>query len=641
MISQQTVQRINDAARIDEVVGGFVNLKKAGSHFKGLCPFHNEKTPSFVVSPAKGIYKCFGCGAAGNSSKFLMEHEHISYPEALRWLANKYNIEIEEDERKEEEFKQEQLKLDSIHIANGFAQRFFTEYLFDSEEGRSHGLTYFKERGFRDDTIKKFQLGFSPGDKKLFVGEALKQGYQKEVLIQAALAKESGTDLISFFRGRVMFPIHNLMGKVIAFGARILVNDPNAPKYVNTAESDVYQKSKILYGAFFAKNAISKTDECFLVEGYTDVISLHQGGIENVVASSGTSLTTDQVKLIRRFTNNITILYDGDAAGQKAALRGIEIILHEGMNVKLVLFPEDQDPDSFMRANGSKVFSDYIKNNSKDFFRFKLESLMKDSGNDPGKRSEIIHQMVESIALIEDPIKRHAYIKDCSEKLGVREEIISTETNKLRRKKYSKENSVSTQDNKILDEQFVVPDSAYQPELLSEFTDDFQERDIVRLLLEFNNLEIEENQTVAQFILSDLETIAIENPVYRKIMDEFRKFLENGEHPVQNYFLNHPDEEISKLSIELLYSQYEVSKNWEKIHDIAITEKSFLFKKDIFSSINRFKLRKVMRYLEINFEKVKNATTEEEQLLYMTIHHELLRKKIELAENAGNTVVVK
>ncbi len=641
MISAQTVLRINEAARIDEVVGGFVNLKKAGSNFKGLCPFHNEKTPSFVVSPAKGIYKCFGCGAAGNSTKFLMEHEKISYPEALRWLADKYNIEIEEDERKEEDFKQEQLKLDSIHIANSFAQKFFTEYLFDREEGQSHGLTYFKERGFRDDTIKKFQLGFSPEDKKLFVDEALRHGYVKDVLLQAALVKEMGNDLVSFFRDRVMFPIHNLMGKVIAFGARILVKDANAPKYVNTAESDVYQKSKILYGAYFAKNSISKADECLLVEGYTDVISLHQGGIENVVASSGTSLTTDQVKLIRRFTNNITILYDGDAAGQKAALRGIEIILHEGMNVKLVLFPEDQDPDSFMRANGSKVFSDYIKENSKDFFRFKLELLMKDSGNDPGKRSEIIHQMVDSIALIEDPIKRHAYIKDCSEKLGVREEIISTQTNKQRRKIYSKENSVGVQDNKILDEQFVVPDATYQPELISELTEDFQERDVVRLLLEFNNEEFDENQTVAQFILHDLAAITFENPVYRRMIDEFRKFIENGEHPLQNHFLNHPDEEINNLAIELLYSQHEVSKNWERIHDITITEKSLVFKKDIYSSINRLKLRKVMRYLEINFERVKNATTEEDLLLYMTMQKDLLEQKKELAENAGNTVVVK
>ncbi len=436
MIPKLTISRIIDAAHIDEVVGEFVALKKRGSSLIGCCPFHNEKTPSFNVSVAKNIYKCFGCGKAGNSITFLMEHQQLSYTEALRYLAKKYNIEVVEEFVSEEKQREDEIKhsqQESILIVNQFAQRFFTDYMLNNEEGRV-GLAYFKERGFSQQTIDKFQLGFSPESGSLLTETGLKQGYQLDILKKAGLTSSKEDSRFDFFRNRAMFPIHNLMGKVIAFGGRIMKKDEKAPKYVNTPESDVYIKSKILYGIFQAKSDIRKKDECLLCEGYTDVISLVQNGIENVVASSGTALTVDQIKLVKRFTNNITLLYDGDSAGVKAALRGTDLILEEGMNVRIVVLPEPEDPDSYIKKVGTTAFEEYVKTHKQDLILFKSSLFAAEAKNDPIKKAELIKDIVSSVAKIPDAIQRSVYVRSCADKFGMSEQLLIIEVNKLRRK---------------------------------------------------------------------------------------------------------------------------------------------------------------------------------------------------------------
>lgn len=437
MIPKHTIDQIFEAAIIEDVVGEFVVLKKRGVNLLGNCPFHNEKTPSFTVSPAKGIYKCFGCGKAGNSINFIMDHEHYTYPEALRYLANKYQIEIEELEETDEQ-KQAANEKESLFIVSNFAASYFQKQLHETQEGKSIGLSYFVERGFREDIIKKFQLGYNPDSWEAFTGEALQQGYKLEFLEKSGLTIVKEEKHFDRFKGRVMFPIHNLSGRVLGFGGRILKTDPKAAKYVNSPESEIYHKSNVLYGIYFAKKDIIAKDNCYLVEGYTDVISLHQAGVENVVASSGTSLTEGQIRLISRFTNNITILYDGDAAGLKASFRGIDMILQEGLNVRVVLFPEGEDPDSFAKNNSSADLTKYITDQAQDFIRFKTSVLLKEVGTDPIKRAELIKDIVASISIIPDQIKRSVYIKECSSLLDIQENALINETNKLLRKNSAK-----------------------------------------------------------------------------------------------------------------------------------------------------------------------------------------------------------
>ncbi|HRS38420.1 MAG TPA: DNA primase, partial [Bacteroidia bacterium] len=438
MIARETIDRILDAVRIDEVVGDFVQLKKRGTNLLGLCPFHNEKTPSFNVNPVRNIYKCFGCGKGGDAVNFVMEHEHYSYPEALRYLAKRYNIEIEETapDPQEAQLRDER---ESLYILNSYAQRVFSEQLFEDEEGRAIGMSYFRERGFTEETIKTFQLGFNRSDWSAFAERAVKEGYKEEYLEKTGLCirKDNGK-LFDRFRGRVMFPIHNLSGRVIGFGGRVLKKDDKTAKYLNSPESEIYHKSKSLYGIYFAKKAIVQLDNCYLVEGYTDVISLHQAGIENVVASSGTSLTSEQIRLIGRYTKNITVLYDGDAAGIKASLRGIDLILEEGLNVKVVLFPDGDDPDSYTRKHGSSSTVDFIEANAKDFVLFKTGLLLDDVKNDPVRKAGLIRDVVETIGHIPDPILRSTYTKQCSALLDIQENILVSELNKIRRNQLKK-----------------------------------------------------------------------------------------------------------------------------------------------------------------------------------------------------------
>ena len=447
MIDQATIDRILDAAQIVDVVSEFVTLKKAGVNYKGLCPFHNEKTPSFVVSPSKGLCKCFSCGKGGNAVHFIMEHEQLNYYEALKWLANKYHIEVKERELSPEE-KQVQNDRESMFVVNEFARDYFQNLLYNHVDGQSIGLAYFRQRGFRDDIIRKFQLGYSLAERDALAKEAKRKGYKEEFLEKTGLCyrRDNDGELRDRFWGRVMFPIHTLSGKVIAFGGRVLKTDGKVAKYVNSPESEIYHKSNELYGIYFAKQAIVRDDRCFLVEGYTDVISMHQAGIENVVASSGTSLTQGQIRLIHRFTNNITVLYDGDGAGIKASIRGIDMLLEEGMNIKVVLLPDGEDPDSFARKHHAADYKKYIDTHEVDFIRFKTGLLMEDVGNDPIKRAGLITDIVRSIAVIPENIVRSVYIRECSQLLQVEEKLLVQEVNKLmRRTKEEREAAVEKQ----------------------------------------------------------------------------------------------------------------------------------------------------------------------------------------------------
>src|ERR1700761_8882013 len=438
MITKPTIDRIMEATDIVEVIGEFVQLKKRGANYVGLSPFANEKTPSFTVSPAKGIFKDFSSGKGGSAVTFLMELEKFTYPEALKWLAKKYGIEIEETQESAEDREAENHR-ESLLIVTGYAAKFFHDTLLDTEEGKNIGLSYFKERGFNSETIKKFELGYSPDQCEAFTGQAIKDSYQEEFLVESGLSvkRDNGT-LYDRYRGRVMFPIHSFTGRVIAFGGRTLKKDKNVPKYVNSPESEIYHKSSVLYGLYFAKKAIREQDNCFLVEGYADVISVFQAGIENVVASSGTSLTVEQVRLIGRLTKNITILYDGDAAGIKASLRGLDITLEEGLNVKVVLFPDGHDPDSYVRSVGTNAFKNHIDKNRKDVILYKTDMLLKDAGTDPIRRAEVIREIVESIAKIPDSIKASVFIRECSHILEIDERALLTELNKMRQAKARK-----------------------------------------------------------------------------------------------------------------------------------------------------------------------------------------------------------
>ncbi|HXL55357.1 MAG TPA: DNA primase, partial [Chitinophagaceae bacterium] len=452
MISPQTIQQITSRIDIIDVVAEFVKLKKRGANYLGLCPFHGEKTPSFTVSPSKEIYKCFGCGRSGNTITFLMEHEKYSYVEALRWLANRYNVEIEET-IVSNEVKQQQQATESLHIINSFAQKFFSSQLFETEEGKDIALSYLKERGFSNDIIQKFQLGYNPQARNRFTTAALQNQFNAELLVKSGLVVSRNEELVDNYRGRIIFPVHNNTGKIIGFGARVIGKTEKAPKYINTPENEIYIKSKILYGLYFARQVIDKNDECLLVEGYTDVISLHQAGVENVVASGGTSLTTDQLRLVKKYTNNLTIIYDGDAAGVKAALRGLDMALEESLNVKLVLIPDNEDPDSYVRKVGANAFKDFVAANKKDFVLFQLDVMLKEAGDDVNKKNEAVNQIAETISKInkaEDFTKQQEYIRQCASLLKIDEAGFTNLVNKFIRDKISKEErKVSPNDAKF------------------------------------------------------------------------------------------------------------------------------------------------------------------------------------------------
>ena len=583
MIDQATIERIVDAAHISDVVSEFVTLKKRGVNQLGLCPFHNEKTPSFTVSPAKGIFKCFGCGKGGNSVNFIMELEQLSYPDALRWLAKKFHIEIEE---KEESLEEKALKdeRESMMIASAFAQKYFSRFLLNENEGRTIGLSYLRERGIRDDIITKFELGYCPDGKDLFTQAATREGYKMEFLEKTGLTIKRDDWVRDRFGGRVIFPVHNVAGRVIAFGGRTLTNDKKVAKYLNSPESDIYHKGRTLYGIYQAKRDITRLDKCYLVEGYTDVLSFHQAGIENVVASSGTSLTIDQIRLIRRFSPNITIVYDGDDAGIKASLRGIDMVLEEGINVKVLPLPRGEDPDSFARSMSASELAEYIKKNETDFIKFKTQLLMESVENDPVSKARLINEIVHSISVIPDTITRTIYIKECSRLMDVQEAVLYSEIRKIQNKQSEDHTRKELQEIQIQAAKPVV--SSTEKKIVNPF--ETEEREILRILLKYFHQEVFEIEdetthethtyTVGVYVLSELQNDGLisVNERVRDILLALEENIDNKDFDPIKYFTQHPNNEISQYASNLLAEKYIESKRWSKGGAFIETESELL-----------------------------------------------------------------
>ena len=599
MIDRPTIERILDAAQIVDVVQEFVPLKKRGFNYLGLCPFHNEKTPSFTVSPSKEIFKCFGCGKVGNSVNFVMEHEHLTYPEALKYLAKKYHIEVVEKELSQEELEK-QNERESLLVVTAYAARQFTENLFHSSEGISIGLTYFRERGFRQETLKKFEVGYSFEKREGFSKKALDDGYKQDFLVKTGLSIQHEDRIFDRFSSRVMFPIHSLSGQVLGFGGRILKTDPKSAKYLNSPESEIYHKSRILYGIYQARKSITQEDRCYLVEGYTDVMSCHEAGVENVVASSGTSLTQEQVRLIKRFTQNITILYDGDAAGIKASIRGIDLVLEEGMNVKIVLLPDNEDPDSYSKKVSNEEFLSFLKENETDFIRFKTQLLLAEANNDPARKANLIRDIVKSIAVIPEAITRTVYIKECSIVLEVSEPILYHEVNKMRQQKNFQDR------NKYPGpEDLPAPPPAIAKPLQRVAVTYYSEKEIIRLLLKFGSSEFErtinkedgteEVITVSEYIVREItsDDLLFDDRVCSKIFSDFRFYAEQGLVTGDKQFVKHEDPEISRLSADLLADSHELSKIWKEKQTFVETEEMKL-KEIVSDAVLKFKSDKIM-----------------------------------------------
>ena len=667
MIPKETIDKIFDTSRIDEVIGDFVTLKKRGVNMLGLCPFHNEKTPSFTVSPAKGIYKCFGCGKGGNSVNFIMDHEQLTYPEALKYLAKKYNIEIEEEEQTPEQIIQ-QGERESLFVVCSFAQKHFTNNLHNTDEGKSVGLSYFKERGFRNDIIEKFQLGYSPDKWREFTDAAIAAGYKTEYLVKAGLTIQSenktqdisgeqlntqhsalSTKFFDRFSGRIIFPVHNFTGRVIAFGGRTLKTDKKVAKYINSPETDIYHKSNVLYGMFFAKKSIIAEDNCYLVEGYTDVISMHQAGIENVVASSGTSLTVEQIRQVRRYTQNITILYDGDNAGIKASFRGIDLILEEGMNVKVLLFPGGEDPDSFSKKVSHEELKHFIKENSNDFITFKTNLLYSEAKNDPIKKATLIKEIVESVSVIPEPIVRSVYIKECSRIMQIEEQTLLNELNKIRRKKFDDKRKKGVEEENISAEMETLLEA---PQQLSIHDCEYQERDIIRLLLNYgrklisiegkddDEKPVEVNISVTEFIIQELkgDTILFENPIYQSIFNELDSDIEKAIVLPENHFTNHSDKNISATAIDLISFPHSLSENWEK-HGILVQTEDMILKKSILNAVYSLKVKKLTKMIDESQRQLKEAATEEDSVILLQQQRQLNEAKKMFANLLGRVML--
>lgn len=685
-ISNEIADRIKQTADIVEVVGDFVSLKKRGANYTACCPFHNEKSPSFNVNPVRQIYKCFGCGAAGDSIKFVMDIEGVSYGEALRHLAQKYNIEVEEEQQTPEEVLR-QNERDSLYIVLNFAQKYYQNLLMEHEEGQGIGLSYFRNRGFNDPTIKSFGLGYSLTDWDGLTKEAAKKGYNPELLEKAGLAlhKEGdgnrSTRYYDRFRGRVIFPIHNVSGKVIAFGARILTADKNQPKYVNSPETDVYHKSKILYGIYQAKNAIRQEDVCYLVEGYTDVISLHQAGIQNVAASSGTSLTEDQIKLIARFTQNITILYDGDAAGIKAALRGLDMVLEEGLNVSLVTLPDGEDPDSYVYKVGAEGFKAHVKQATKDFITFKTEMLLKEAGDNPFKRAEAINDIVTSITKIPDPIKRQIFFKRTADLMKMDEQTLISEGNKYLRQQREKPADRTPQKPQERTQQKPQEYPKERPQELDNFFPDnfieefgilvedvipnqppstftpprneppvdlfkarlyFQEQAFIKLLILHGQTELEAGISLCRYLLHEIGEIAFENQLFDLILNIFRQRFEAGEIPSTDYFLSHIDPDIQHLTIDLCTHRHHLSENWIK-HEIIVPTDEDLLHELAFKKILRLKMAysadKIKDLLNQMGKITGNSDEEFAQIIEIQRQYKFYKNINDLAAKELGTVV--
>ena len=693
MIDQPTIDRILDAAQIVDIVSDFVTLRKRGVNYVGLCPFHDDKTPSFYVSPSKGLCKCFSCGKGGNAVHFIMEHEQMSYPEALKYLAKKYGIEIKERELSSEE-KLMQSERESLFIVNNFARDYFQNILKNHVDGRSIGMAYFRNRGFRDDIIEKFQLGYCTESHDAMAQEAIKKGFKKEYLVKTGLCYETDDHrLRDRFWGRVIFPVHTLSGKVIAFGGRVLSSATKGVKvkYVNSPESEIYHKSNELYGIYFAKQAIVKQDRCFLVEGYTDVISMHQSGVENVVASSGTALTPGQIKLIHRFTNNITVLYDGDVAGIKASLRGIDMLLEEGMNIKVCLLPDGEDPDSFARKHNATEFQKFIQDNETDFIRFKTNLLLEDAGKDPIKRAELIGNLVQSISIIPEAIVRDVYIKECSQLLRVEDKLLVSEVAKRRETQAEKQaeqrNRETRKNNAARDAaQTPLPDGmqppypedmppypmdgeipnggaplppetaeyvSYIPQEGKEGQEFYKyERLILQMVVRYGekvlcNVPDEEGKeipiTVTEYVVNDLkeDELAFHNPLHRQMLTEAAEHIHNEGFTAERYFLAHPDPIISKLSTELIADRYQLSKYHSKAQRL-VTDEERLFELVPTLMIN-FKfaiISEEMKHMMYALQDPAVANDEEQCTSIMKRYSELREIKSIMAKRLGDRVVL-
>ena len=620
-----------------------MKLKKRGANYLGLCPFHNEKTPSFTISPSKEIYKCFGCGRSGNTISFLMEHEKFSYVEALKWLANRYNVEIEESEISPE-LKIQQQTADSLYILNAFAQKFFSDVLHNAEEGQNIGLGYLQERGFHASTIEKFQLGYNPAGPDGFASAAIASQFNQELLQKSGLVVMREGKAMDNYRGRIIFPIHSPLGKISGFGARVIRNNDRAPKYINTPENEIYVKSKLLYGSYFARQAIDRADECLLVEGYTDVIALHQAGIENVVASGGTSLTPDQLRLIKKYTSNLTIIYDGDAAGIKAAQRGMDLAFEESLQVRLVLIPGQEDPDSYVRKIGAPAFRDFIAANKKDFILFQLETSLAAVSGDSHKKAQLVSQIAETISRInkaEDFTRQQDYIRRSADLLKIDENGLNTLVNKFIRERYSKaENRLAALEN--------VPDTDSSAKInldeeLNELLnrDEQQERAIIRSLLEFGLKIWEGEKRVADYLLPEFDDEEMfDNKSLVRIINLYKTWYDQGLEPTARNFLYHEDQELSALVVSIMDFPYEVSENWKTFYEGKIFTRDELYRDEVGSTLTYLKLRKIQRLMDLNQKDLEKSRNADEQLMFMQTHLHLKQMEKELMGKSG-TVIVK
>ena len=642
MITPQTIQQITSRIDIIDVVGEFVKLKKRGTNYLGNCPFHNEKTPSFTVSPAKEIYKCFGCGKSGNTITFLMEHEKYRYVEALRWLAARYNIEIEETETSPAQ-KMAQQVADSLYAINSFAMDWFQKQYWETEAGETIAQSYMQHRGFLKPIIEKFKIGYNPSDRDGLAKALIQNQFNPELFAKTGLVVERNGEWQDNYRDRIIFPIHNTTGKIIGFGARQIAKNDKSPKYINTPENDIYIKSKILYGSYFARTAIDKKNECLLVEGYTDVVSLHQAGIENVVASGGTSLTIDQLRLIKKYTQNLTIIYDGDSAGVKAALRGLDMALEEGLNVQLVLIPDNEDPDSYVNKVGPEAFNEFVQNNKKDFVLFQLEVQLKDVGNDLNKKNLLVNSIAETLSKInkaEDFTKLQEYILKCSSLLKIDETGLTQLVNKFKRDKIVKEEKKMAYDEAAILMPTVQNDNA-PVENIDIFTDKdlVHEKNLLRVVIEYGNERKEDGKSIAEWIWEELEAFPLENEEMIHLMNAYKAWFKEGKTPDSKTLQYHEDEKVRNWVVTLFAPEHELSQRWnEKLGIVKqVEEKSFMH--DVDASLLYFKMRKVKKMIAQNQADMENAK-EDDQMLLLQIHKHLKEVERELTKIIG-TVIIK
>jgi DNA primase len=633
MITRDTIEEIKNRVDIIDVISDFITLKRSGQNYKALSPFTNEKTASFYVVPSKGIFKDFSSGKGGDAITFVMEHEGMAYPEALRYLAKKYGVDLKEDATVTDHDLAQQSERDGLYIVMNFAKNVYRELLFENEEGKSIGLSYFRERGFNDRTIEKFELGYSLNQWDHLLKSATGKGYSETMLEKSGLMiKKDDGKKYDRFRGRVIFPVHNLSGKVIAFGARILTKEKDQPKYINSPETEIYHKSHVLYGLLQAKNAVRREEFCYLVEGYTDVISLHQADIENVVASSGTALTEDQIKLMRRFTENVTVLYDGDAAGIKAALRGIDLVLKGGLNVRIVLLPDGEDPDSFSRKMGSAELKQYLKDHTQDFISFKISLYSREAANDPIRKAEAIREIVTSISLIPDPIKRSVYLQETSNLLKIQETVLFTELNKMLIQDRQKKDDERRRE----EPREPAPDIESAPKSENVNAEELQEREMVRLLLNYADSELEDDVDLVSYFISEFEENEFINESYSYIYNTFLKFRNDGKLIDSAYFLDEAPENIKRIIAELTLRKYYASPHWGPKYHIYFSDEKENLPKLAHENVLRKRYRYLQRLIEENKEKLKDGEKSDKEIDELLERQQRLKNAdVEIAKELG------